>query len=62
MEIGFRILTSDPCVYIFLEGDIIVILTLYIGDVLLLRKDLKVFGRIKRKLMNGFTITDMRDV
>ena len=62
MEIGFKSLKSDPCVYTFSEGRHLVILTLYVDDVLLLGKDVVMLTRIKEKLMGRFLITDMGDV
>ena len=62
VEIGFKSLKSDPCVYIYSEGGAIYVLTLYVDDVLLLGKDCKVLERIKRKLMGRFSMTDMGDV
>ena len=59
VEIGFKSLKSDPCVYIYSEGGAIYILTLYVDDVLLLGKYRKVLGRIKQKLMGRFSMTDM---
>ena len=62
VEIGFKSLSSDPCVYIYSEGGAIYVLALYVDDVLLLGKDRKVFERIKRKLIGCFSMTDMGDV
>ena len=62
VEIGFKSLKSDPCVYIYSEGGAIYVLTLHVDDVLLLSKDRKVLERIKRKLMGRFSMTDMGDV
>ena len=63
MEIGFKSLKSDPCVYIYSEGDAIYVLTLCVDEVLLLgSKDRKVLERIKLKLMGRFSMTDMGDV
>ena len=62
VEIGFKSLKSDPCVYIYSEGCAIYVLTLYVDDVLLLGKDRKVLERIKRKLTGRFSMTDMGDV
>ena len=62
VDIGFKSLKSDACVYIYSEGGSIYVLTLYVNDVLLLGKDRKVLERIKRKLMGRFSMTDMRDV
>ena len=62
VEIGFKSLKWDPCVYIYSEGGVIYVLTLYVDDVLLLGKDRKVLERIKRKLMGRFSMTNMGDV
>ena len=62
VEVGFKSLKSDPCVYIYSEGGAIYVLALYVDDVLLLSKDHKALERIKRKLMGRFSMTDMRDV
>ena len=63
VEIGFKSLKSDLCVYIYSEGGAIYVLTLYVDDLLLLLgKYRKVLERIKRKLIRGFSMTDMGDV
>ena len=62
VEIGFKRLKSDPCVYIYSEGGAIYVLTLYVDIVLLLDKDRKVLERIKRKLMGRFSMADVGDV
>ena len=62
VEIGFKSLKSDPCVYIYSKGGAIYVLTLYVDDVLLLGKDRKMLERIKRKLMGRFLMTDMEDM
>ena len=62
MEIGFKSLKSDPCIYTYSECRAIYILTLYVDDVLLLGKDVLVLRRIKQKLMSRFSMTDIGDV
>ena len=62
VEIGFKSLKSDPCVYTYSECGAIYILTLYVDDVLLLGEDVLVLRRIKQKLMSRFSMTDMGDV
>ena len=62
VEIGFKSFKSDPCVYIYSEGGAIYVSTLYVDDVLLLGKNRKVLERIKRKLMEHFSMTDMGEV
>ena len=61
MKIGFKSLKSDPCVYIYSKGGAIYILILYVNDILLLGKDLKVLARIRQKLMGHFSVADMGD-
>ena len=41
VEIGFKSLKSDPCVYTYSEGCAIYVLTLYVDDILLLGKTTK---------------------
>ena len=48
VEIGFKSLTSDPCVCSYSEGSDIIILTLFVNDVLTLGKDFTVIRRIKQ--------------
>ena len=62
VDIGFKSLKSDPCVYTFSEGGDTIILTLYVDNVLPLGKGLTVLRRIKQKLMSRFSMTDMGDV
>ena len=62
VEIGFKSLKSDPCVYTYSESGAIYILSLYVDDVILLKKDVLVLRRIKQKLMSRFSLTDMGDV
>ena len=62
MEICFKSLKSDPCVYTYSECGAIYILTLYVDGILLLGKDVLVLRRIKQKLMSRFSMTDMGDV
>ena len=52
MEISFKSLKSDPCVYTYSECGAIYILTLYVDDVFLLGKYVLVLRRIKQKLMS----------
>ena len=54
MEIGFQRLKSDPCVYVYSKDGVIVILTLYVDDVLLLGNDVVLLERIKQKLIGPF--------
>lgn len=54
MEIGFKSLKSDPCVFIYSAVSVTIISAQYINDVLLL-------VRIGRKLLRISLTTDMRD-
>ena len=49
-ENSLKSLKSNPCVYIYLEDGVIVILTLYIDDVLLLGKDVALLKWVKHKM------------
>lgn len=59
MEIGFKTLKSEPCVYTYSEGGGIVVSTMYVDDVLLLGKNVVVLRRIKQKLMSRFSMKVM---
>ena len=61
VEIGFKSLKSDPCVYTYSECRANYILT-YVDDVLLLGKYVLVLRRIKQKLMSRLSLKDMGDV
>ena len=62
VEIGFKSLKSDHCVYTYSECGAIYILTLYVDDVLLLEKDVLMLRRIKHMIMSRFSMTDMEVV
>ena len=62
VEIGFKCLKSDLCVYTYSECGAIYILTLYVDYVFLLGKYVLVLRHIKQKLMSRFSMTDMGDV
>lgn len=62
MKVFFKSLKSDPCVFIYSEGSIIDILAMYVGDISLLGKYLKVLGMIKQKVVDRFSIIDMGDM
>ena len=62
VKIGFKSIKSDPCVYTYSESGVSFILTLYVGHVLFLGKNLLVLRRIKQKLTSRFSMTDMGDV
>ena len=54
--------TTGPCVYTFGNGDTSCILTLYVGDLVVLGGNTPVLKELKRKLMEWFTMTDMAEV
>ena len=62
VEIAFKSLKSDPCVYTYSDCGAIYMLTLYVDDVLLLGKDVLMLRRMKQKLVSRFSMTDMGDV
>ena len=61
-NIGFRSLKSDPCVYVFEDKTGIAIPTLYLDDMLLLGYNKQLLGKLKKKLMDRFEMTDLGDV
>ena len=61
-NIGFRSLKSDLCVYVFEDKTDPAILTLYVDDVLLLGNSKQLLGKLKKKLMDRFEMTDLGDV
>ena len=59
---GFTSTTSEPCVYNFGTSDTFNTLTLYVDDPVLLRGSTSVMKKLKRKLMERFTMNDIRHV
>ena len=62
ITLEFVPLKSDTCIYIDRKNGIVIILTLYVDDLLLVGADVQVIESIKRKLMERFKMTDMGDV
>ena len=62
MKIGFKTITSDPCVDIYSEDGVIVTLNLYVDDVLLFGKDVMMLKQTKQKMMNRCSMADMGEV
>ena len=62
VALGFVPLKSDTCVYIYRKNGVVIILTLYVDDLLLVGADIQVIESIKQKLMKRFKMTDMGDV
>ena len=62
ISIGFVPLKSYTCIYIYDHDGIIIILTLYVDDLLVIGGDIQLIEKIKRKLMDQFKMTDMGDV
>ena len=61
-KIGFRSLKSDPCIYVYEDDNGSAILTLYLDDILLLGANKQLLGKLKKKLMDRFEMTDIGDV
>ena len=61
ITLEFVPLKSDTCIYIDRKNGIVIILTLYVDDLLLVGADVQVIESIKRKLMERFKMTDMGD-
>ena len=62
ISIGFVPLKSDTCVYIYNHDGVIIILTLYVDDLLVIGGDIQLIEKIRSKLMEKFKMTDMGDV
>ena len=62
VAIRFVPLKSDTCVYIYRKNGVVIILTFYVDDLLLVGADIQVIESIKQKLMKRFKMTDMGDV
>ena len=59
--IGFRPTQSDPCLYTHGSGVTLIILTLYVDDILITRKDPTLVEQ-KKELKKRFEMTDMGEV
>ena len=57
VALGFVPLKSDTCVYIYRKNGVVIILTLYVDDLLLVGVDIQVIESIKQKLMKRFKMT-----
>ena len=62
VALGFVPLKSDTCVYIYRNNGVVIILSLYVDDLLLVGTDIQVIESIKQKLMKRFKMTDIGDV
>ncbi|CAB1109668.1 unnamed protein product [Ectocarpus sp. CCAP 1310/34] len=59
---GWKRTQSDPCVYGYTSGDIIVILTVYVDDILITGGDQQLVDQKKKDLTDQFEMTDMGKV
>ena len=62
ISIGFVQLKSDTCIYIYDNDGIIIILTIYVDDFLVIGGDIQLIEKINRKLTDQFKMTDMGGV
>ena len=62
ISIGFVPLKSDTCFYIYNHDGVVIILTLYVDDLLVIGGDIELIEKIRSKLMETSKITDMGDV
>ena len=56
VALRFVPLKSDTCVYIYRNNGVVIILSLYVDDLLLVGTDIQVIESIKQKLMKRFKI------
>ena len=61
ISIGFVPLKSDTCTYIYNHDGVIIILTLYVDDLVVIGGDIQMTKRII-KMIEEFKMTDMGDV
>eukprot|EP00752_Nemacystus_decipiens_P006651 g5979.t1 len=61
-DLGFRATKTDPCMYTLQIGGEYCILTIYVDDILVTAPDKKFLARIKKKLMERFTMSDLGEV
>ncbi|CAB1114304.1 unnamed protein product [Ectocarpus sp. CCAP 1310/34] len=59
---GWKRTQSDPCVYVYTSGNIIVILTVYVDDILIIGGDQQLVDQKKKELTDRFEMTDMGEV
>ncbi|CAB1096983.1 unnamed protein product [Ectocarpus sp. CCAP 1310/34] len=59
---GWQRTRSDPCVYIFVSGDELTILAIYVDDILITGGNKEIVSRKKKELMDSFEMTDMGEV
>ena len=62
ISIGFLPLKSDTCIYIYNHDGVVIILTLYVDNLLVIGGDIQLIEKIRSKLMEKFKMTDMGDV
>eukprot|EP00903_Cladosiphon_okamuranus_P017944 g16511.t1 len=61
-DLGFKATKTDPCMYTLqIEGEYC-ILTIYVDDMLITSPDKKFLARMKKKLMERFTMSDLGGV
>eukprot|EP00752_Nemacystus_decipiens_P010633 g9470.t1 len=61
-DLGFRATKTDPCMYTLQIGGEYCILTIYVDDILVTAPDKNFLARIKKKLMERFTMSDLGEV
>ena len=62
ISVGFVALKPYTCIYTYNDDWVIVILTLYVDDLLVIEGFIQVMEKITSKLMEKFKMTDMGDV
>ena len=62
ISIGFVPPKSDTCTYIYTHDGVIIMLTLYVDDLLVIGGDIQLIEKIRSKLMEKFKMADMGDV
>jgi hypothetical protein len=59
MSVGFERLEHEPCVYVLVDGDTILIVALYVDDIFLFSNNSSAKLKVKQELMARFNMKDL---
>ena len=62
LSIGFVLLKSGTCIYIYNHDGVVIMLTLYVDDLLVIGGDIQLIENIRSTLMEKFKMADKGDV
>ena len=58
IELGFTTNEVDPCLFVFVNGKIIILAVLYVDDIIMTGNDVKLLNEYKNKLQAKFSMKD----